>query len=166
MIMRCSKSESLPHLTTVWRRRKAPWDQPISGETLEKWLDWKSSLPLLREITVPRCYLSRLEHKGVTFQLHHFCDASESGYGTVSYLRFEYLDDFTECAFVTGKSRNAPIKSVSIPRLELQGAPLAARIDSAVRRELDFMWSIYEIIHFFFHFWTAVVDESEEWSSK
>ena len=104
MLMRCSKSESLPHLTTVWRRRKAPWDQPISGETLEKWLDWKSSLPLLREITVPRCYLSRLEHKGVTFQLQHFCDASESGYGTVSYLRFAYLDGFTECAFVTGKS--------------------------------------------------------------
>ena len=72
--------------------------------------------------------------------MHHFCDTSESGYGTVSYLRFEYpLDGFTECAFVTGKSRNAPIKSVSIPRLELQGAPLAARIDSAVRRELDFM---------------------------
>ena len=108
-------------MQSLWRR-KAPWDQPIIEETLEKWLDWKSSLPLLREITVPRCYFSRLEHKGVTFQLHHFCDASESGYGTVSYLRFEYLDGFTECAFVTGKSRNAPIKSVSIPRFELQGA--------------------------------------------
>ena len=167
MLMRCSKSESLPHLTTVWRRRKAPWDQPISGETLEKWLDWKSSLPLLREITVSRCYLSRLEHKGVTFQLHHFCDASESGYGTVSYLRFEYLDGFTECAFVTGKSRNAPRSRASAFRgLSFKERTLAARIDSAVRRELDFMWSIYEIIHFFFHFWIAVVDESEEWSSK
>ena len=62
-------------------------------------------------------------------------------------MRFEYLDGFTECAFVTGKSRNAPIKSVSIPRLELQGAPLAARIDSAVRRELDF--SFEKVI-----FWT------------
>ena len=58
----------------------------------------------LKDIEIPRCYLSRLEHKGVTFQLHHFCDASESGYGTVSYLRFAYLDGFTECAFVTGKS--------------------------------------------------------------
>ena len=71
-------------------------------------------------------------------KLHHFRDASESGYGTVSYLRLEYLDGFTECAFVTGKSRNAPIKSVSIPRLELQRALLTARIDSAVRRELEF----------------------------
>ena len=66
-------------MQSLWHR-KAPWDQPISGETLEKWLVWKSSLPLLGKITVPRWYFSRLEHKGVTFQLHHFCDASESGY--------------------------------------------------------------------------------------
>ncbi|XP_066030154.1 uncharacterized protein [Pocillopora verrucosa] len=43
-----------------------------------------------------------------------------------------------ECAFVIGKLRNAPIKTVSIPRLELQGAVLAARVDLAVRRELNF----------------------------
>ena len=133
-------------MQSLWHR-KAPWDQPISGETLEKWLVWKSSLPLLGEITVPRCYFSRLEHKGVTFQLHHFCDASESGYGTISYLCLEDLDGFSECAFVTGKFRNAPIKSVSILRLELQGALFAVRIDSAVRRELEF--SFEKVI-----FWT------------
>ena len=80
-------------------------------------------------------------------QLFHFCDASGFGYGTFSYLRLEYLEGFTECAFVTGKSGNAPMKSVSIPRLELQGALLAARIDSAVRRELEF--SFEKVI-----FWT------------
>ena len=65
-------------------------------------------------------------------------DASEVGYGTASYLRIEYADSFTECAFVIGKSRNAPIKTVSIPQLELQAALLAARMDSTIRRELDF----------------------------
>ena len=54
------------------------------------------------------------------------------------YLRIEYADSFTECAFVIRKSRNAPIKTVSIPRLELQGALLAAKMDSTIRRELDF----------------------------
>ena len=34
--------------------------------------------------------------------------------------------------------RNAPIKTVSIPRLEVQGAVLAARVDLAARRELNF----------------------------
>ena len=97
-------------MQSLWHR-KAPWDQPISGETLEKWLVWKSSLPLLGKITVPRCYFSRLEHKGVTFQLHHFCDASEPGYGNISYLCLQDLDGFTECAFVTGKFRNDPSRA-------------------------------------------------------
>ena len=120
----------------LWRR-KVPWDQPISGEILMKWEKWKSYLPLLENLSVLRCYFSRLDHEGVRLQLHHFCDTSEAGYGTASYLRVEYPDGLIECAFVTGKSRNAPIKSVSIPRLELQGVLLAARMDSAVRNELD-----------------------------
>ena len=40
---------------------------------------------------------------------------------------------------MTGKSRSAPFKITSIPRLELQGALLAAWIDLAVRSELDFI---------------------------
>ena len=120
------------------RRRKVPWDQPISGEILMKWEKWKSYLPLLENLSIPRCSFSRLHHEGVRLQLHHFCDASEAGYGTASYLRVEYPDGLKECAFVTDMPRNTPIKSISIPRLELQGALLAARMDSAVRNELDF----------------------------
>lgn len=105
-------------MQALWRCR-IPWDQPISGEILTKWEKWKSNLHLLKEINVPRCYFGRLDTEGVKIQLHHFCDASKVGYGTASCLRIEYLDGFTECAFVIGKSRNAPIKTVSIPRLEL-----------------------------------------------
>jgi len=111
------------------RRRRLPWDQPICGDILEKWKKWKSCLPLLENVSIPRCYFSRLGHEGVRLQLHHFCDASEIGYGTATYLHIEYPDAMTECSFLTGRSRNAPIKSTSIPRLELQGALLAARID-------------------------------------
>ena len=99
---------------------------------------WKNNLHLLKEINVPHCYLSRLDTEGVKLQLHHFCDTSEVGYGTASYLCIEYVNGFTECAFVIGKSRNAPFKTVSIPRPELHGALLAARMDSTIRKELDF----------------------------
>ncbi|XP_068749292.1 uncharacterized protein [Montipora capricornis] len=60
------------------------------------------------------------------------------GYGTCTYPRIVYPDGTVECAFITGKSTNAPIKTVSIPRLELQGALLAARVDVSVRKELNF----------------------------
>ncbi|KAK3715773.1 hypothetical protein QZH41_002282 [Actinostola sp. cb2023] len=114
-------------MQTLWRR-KLPWDQPLDGEILEKWKKWKSSLPLLQNFRITRCYFSRLDHEGVRLQLHHFCDASEAAYA--------------------GKSRNAPIKSVSIPRLELQGALLAARVDHAIRKELDFKFEKNETRRF------------------
>ncbi|KAK3747362.1 hypothetical protein QZH41_005268 [Actinostola sp. cb2023] len=134
-------------MQTLWRR-KLPWDQPLDGEILEKWKKWKSSLPLLQNFRITRCYFSRLDHEGVRLQLHHFCDASEAAYGTATYLRIEYPDGVIECSFIAGKSRNAPIKSVSIPRLELQGALLAARVDHAIRKELDFKFEKNETRRF------------------
>ena len=98
-------------MQTLWKRKK-PWDHPISGEILEKWKRWKNALPLLENLSIPRCYFSRPHHEGVKLQLHHFADASEVGYGTASYLRIEYSDAETECSFITGKSRKAPIKCV------------------------------------------------------
>ena len=46
------------------------------------------------------------------------------------------LDGSIFCNFVLGKARLAPLKSVSIPRLELVAATLAARVDMALRQEL------------------------------
>ena len=119
----------------LWRMKKT-WDQPLEGELLQRWLRWKDTLPLLASLKVPRCYFSQPDHEGATLQLHHFCDGV--GYGTATYLRITYPDTHIKCAFVIGSSRNAPIKTVSIPRLELQGALLAARVDLAVRKELNF----------------------------
>ena len=121
----------------LWRMKRA-WNQPLEGELLQRWLQWKDKLPLLASVKVPRCYFSRTDHEGATLQLRHFCDASEVGYGTATYLRIAYPDEKIECAFIIGKTRNAPIKTVSIPRLELQGALLAARVDLAARKELNF----------------------------
>ena len=50
------------------RRRRLPWDQPISGDILEKWKKWKSCLPLLENVSIPRCCFSRLDHEGVRLQ--------------------------------------------------------------------------------------------------
>ena len=61
------------------------------------------------------------------------------GYSTVSYLRIFGRDDSVICSFVLGKSRLAPLKKVSIPRLELTAATMAARADSMLRAELGKM---------------------------
>ncbi|XP_063050269.1 uncharacterized protein LOC134445113 [Engraulis encrasicolus] len=70
-------------------------------------------------------------------QLHHFSDASESGYGCVSYLRLENAEQEVHISFVMGKSRVAPLKQMTMPRLELTAAMLAVRVDKLLRTELQ-----------------------------
>ena len=70
-------------------------------------------------------------------QIHHFSDASEVGYGAVSYLRFVDVDSKVHRSFVMSKSRLAPLKSLSVPRPELTAATLAVELDKMLRKELD-----------------------------
>ena len=120
----------------LWRK-KYFWDQQLKTEILQRGQCWKKNLRFLSDVTVPRCYFGNPDHEGSSLALHNFSDASEAGYGSVSYLRITYPDGNVECSFVAGKSRNAPLKTVTIPRLELQAAVLAVRMDKAIRMELE-----------------------------
>ena len=70
-------------------------------------------------------------------QLHHFSDASEYAYGTVTYLLLENKQGLKHCSFLMGKSRVAPLKQVPIPRLELTVAVVAVKMDKMLRQELQ-----------------------------
>lgn len=64
----------------------------------------------------------------VSMQLRVFSDASTIGYGCVAYLRLCDDEDNVHTAFLMGKSRLAPVKSVTIHRLELTAATVAVHI--------------------------------------
>jgi hypothetical protein len=113
------------------------WDDFLENDLLKSWINWKSLLPLMTQISIPRCFYRLPDHDDAVVELHHFCDASEIGYGTVSYLRIIYSDGTINCSFAMGKSRNAPIRSPTIPRLELQSALLAVRMNKMIKDELD-----------------------------
>ena len=80
-----------------------------------------------------------------SFQLHHFSDASEYGYGTVSYLRTASKDGTVECSFTMAKSRTAPHQYVSVPRLELQVATISERVHCLIlnKADLKISWSFF-----------------------
>ena len=84
--------------------------------------------------------------------MHHFSDASVQGYGQCSYLRLEDEAHNVHCAFVMGKSRVAPLKPVTIPRLELTAAVCSVRISQQIHRELeyrideDFNWTESKVV--------------------
>ncbi len=66
------------------------------------------------------------------------CNASEHGFGTVGYLTYVAKDqhDQVMTTFLAYKTCVAPLKVLSIPRLELQGAVLAVRLGSLLQEEL------------------------------
>ena len=68
---------------------------------------------------------------------HGFADASESAYAAVVYIRSVYEDTSTEVKLVTAKTRVAPLKRLSIPRLELCVAQLLAKLLDVTRRALS-----------------------------
>ena len=126
-------------LQECWKGKQT-WDEPLKGKLLEKWEHWKNLLPVMTEVKIPRCFFGHPADVNLAeIQLHHFCDASEIGYGTVSYLRATFPDGTITCSFVQGKSRNAPVRAPTIPRMELQSAVLAVRMDKFIQRELDLL---------------------------
>ena len=71
------------------------------------------------------------------FEIHNFSDALSYAYGACSYLRIVNEKRQSICSFIIGKARLAPIKPVSIPRLELTAAVLAVKLNNVVLCELD-----------------------------
>lgn len=65
-------------------------------------------------------------------ELHGFSDASKTAYAAVIYLRVEDHQGNIHISLVTSKTKVAPIRQVSIPRLELCGAVLLAKLMAEV----------------------------------
>ncbi|XP_072022724.1 uncharacterized protein [Amphiura filiformis] len=118
-------------------KKKIGWDDKIPEEIRSQWIKWQSSLPGLEEFCVPRCWKPVGFEEPSSVQLHHFSDASESGYGVASYLRLTNHDEEVVCNLVMSKARVAPIKQISIPRMELTAATVAVKVDNMLKRELE-----------------------------
>ena len=112
------------------------WDDQVEGDTLKRWKLQIKEFKSLGQIRVPRCYFDR-SRVPVSFELHGFSDASSQAYGAVVYLRTVYNDETILSVIVTSKTRVAPVKHQTIPRLELLGALVLTRLVSTVRKSLD-----------------------------
>ncbi|GFT28442.1 integrase catalytic domain-containing protein [Trichonephila clavipes] len=87
---------------------------------------WWLELPFLSESKIPRKILDSSGDSSEV-QIHTFSDASQKAYGAAAFLRVKHKDRVS-VDLVTSKSRVAPLKRFSLPRLELMGALLAARL--------------------------------------
>ena len=89
------------------------------------------------KISIPRCYVTPvLDSPNAWRDIHIFCDASERAYGSVGYLRTEDASGQVQVAFLAARSRVAPKRQQSMPRLEFCAALTGAQLATTLGREL------------------------------
>ena len=115
------------------------WDEPLPEEVRPRWDRWKRDLLHIDELEIARCFEPKTLNGKKTCELHSFADVSTSGYGQCSYLRVKDEDENVHVSLVMGKSRVAPTKITTIPRLELTAAVVSAKVAVMVQEELNYV---------------------------
>ena len=114
------------------------WDNPISEQIHIRWEKWRRELFLLNDVTVRRSFKPDGFQQLNFVELHHFSDASVSGYGQCFYVRLVDENDEVHCSLAMEKSRVTPLKNVTIPRLELTAALVSVKVSTMLSQELDY----------------------------
>ena len=135
-------------LKDIWRLNGQQRDDELPPDLVTKFFKWSKELPNLSDITIPRAYfVGEIE----ALELHLFGDSSQEVFSAVAFHRAKVTakdsGPNTELAFVFGKARVAPMKALTIPKLELQASLLASRLRKEVQHALTmetdkvFMWT-------------------------
>ncbi|XP_065095606.1 uncharacterized protein LOC135717443 [Ochlerotatus camptorhynchus] len=111
----------------IWRMG-TNWDEPIEEQLHDLWSRWIELYETINEVEVPRCFFGHLLPKEVgEIEIHVFTDASVTACACVVYLRLS-VNGGSWCSLVAAKTKVAPLRALSIPRLELQAAMMGSRL--------------------------------------
>ncbi|XP_067214199.1 uncharacterized protein [Linepithema humile] len=112
---------------------KVGWDEGLPMNLHTKWMKYKQNFARINEIKIPRHVLC---NNPIRVELHGFCDASMSAYGACIYLKSTEPLGATSVRLLCAKSRVAPLKAITLPRLELCGALLLSRLYKKMKTAL------------------------------
>ena len=110
-------------LQQLWLHKR-DWGDQLPSELLNQWMDMYFHLSQVNEITVDRSVLA----KPTEIQLHGFCDSNEKAYGESLYLLFVNQQGKVTTKLLCSELTVAPVKKITLPRLELCGALLLAQL--------------------------------------
>ena len=113
------------------------WDEQLRENEFLNWKRWLRELEKIKSCRIERCYQLQNSQQAEA-ELHIFCDASSKAYATVAYWRFVLPNNKFHVSIIMAKSRVAPLKVLTIPRLELQAVVLASRMAKVIRDEHEF----------------------------
>ena len=121
------------------------WDDELPEGKAADFCKWRDNTAHLSTLKIPRCLQDGSSAES-DHELHIFTDASEFAYGVAAYIKV-INDSGSNVSLIMGKSRVAPLKSISIPRLELTAATVGAKLSQFLMEELD----LFDVS---IHFWT------------
>lgn len=122
------------------------WDDPLPDKYFSAWKIWTTSLQSLKNLLIPRTYFSHSLCQASHNELLLFSDASEKAIASVAYMVSSQSDKPKQVSFVMGKTKVAPSRGHTIPRLELCAAVLSVEIADFLQKQLDVM--IHKIRYF------------------
>ena len=120
---------------------KLGWDDPLPIDKANRWEAWLRDLKGAGSIFVPRCVVSGKKGTLLSRQLHGFADASKRAYCAMVYL-VEETTEGTYVQLLSAKTRVAPLKQLTIPRLELMSARVLATLMTTVIEALGRQFKI------------------------
>lgn len=124
-------------LQRLWKE-KIEWDEKLPQALGDAWFNLCSEFLEVKRCEFPRKVLS----PGGQHQIHAFCDASLSAYGVCIYIRSEN-NGVVNSNILCSKSRVAPTKVLTVPKLELSAALLLAELVHSISHLNIFNGNIY-----------------------
>lgn len=117
----------------------------------EDWYELKGQLKKIQDFEIKRRVI-HLNSPNLKYEIHGFCDSSQLAYGACIYLKC--IDEYNnvDVQLLCAKSRVAPIKPITLPRLELCGALVLARLQCKMHEKLNlkisrvYLWSDSTIV--------------------
>ncbi|XP_074629594.1 uncharacterized protein LOC141887235 [Acropora palmata] len=109
------------------------WDDELPCNVQQKWIQLFTKMKEVDGIGFTRCMVPPETDKLPSLCV--FADASQEAFGACAYIRQKTEQNTYEVTFVAAKSRVAPLKQLTIPRLELQAAVLASRLAKSILDE-------------------------------
>ena len=115
---------------------KTDWDDPVDRIISERWCNHLTDLKYTNDVIIPR-YIYEHDDNVISAELHGYCDSSKDAYAAAVYIRARTSNDNIRTKLITAKSKVAPLKIESIPRLELMSCVLLSKLISSVKLALE-----------------------------
>lgn len=113
------------------------WDEEIPTHLITEWIKILSDLGQVDQLTIPRKLTSHFSPEN-HYEIWGFSDSSQQALGACIYLiTFNAQNDKLDSRLICSKSRVAPVKETTIPRLELSAAVLLSKLIAKVQNCLN-----------------------------